>query len=62
MVPSLIPIWRVLGLMGWLGIPLDDSSLPIGCIIVGRAFDDTISRSSGCWRASGRSPRSPPTS
>ena len=42
MVPNLIPIWMVLGLMGWLDIPLDNSSLLIGCIIIGLAVDDTI--------------------
>jgi len=42
MVPNLIPIWMVLGLMGWLDIPLDNSSLMIGSIIIGLAVDDTI--------------------
>ena len=42
MLPNLIPIWMVLGLMGWLGIPLDNSSLMIGSIIIGLAVDDTI--------------------
>ena len=42
MVPNLIPIWITLGLMGWLGIPLDNSSLLVGCIILGVAVDDTI--------------------
>jgi predicted RND superfamily exporter protein len=42
MLPNLIPIWMVLGLMGWLDIPLDNSSLLIGSIIIGLAVDDTI--------------------
>jgi predicted RND superfamily exporter protein len=42
MLPNLIPIWMVLGLMGWLDIPLDNSSLMIGSIIIGLAVDDTI--------------------
>jgi predicted RND superfamily exporter protein len=42
MIPNLIPIWMTLGLMGWLDIPLDNSSLLIGCIIIGLAVDDTI--------------------
>jgi predicted RND superfamily exporter protein len=42
MVPNLIPIWMTLGLMGWLDIPLDNSSLLIGCIVIGLAVDDTI--------------------
>jgi len=32
----------MLGLMGWLDIPLDNSSLLIGCIVIGLAVDDTI--------------------
>jgi len=42
MVPNLVPIWMTLGLMGWLDIPLDNSSLLIGCMIIGLAVDDTI--------------------
>jgi predicted RND superfamily exporter protein len=42
MVPNLIPVWMVLGLMGLLDIPLDNSSLMIGSIIIGLAVDDTI--------------------
>jgi predicted RND superfamily exporter protein len=42
MLPNLIPIWMVLGLMGLLDIPLDNSSLMIGSIIIGLAVDDTI--------------------
>jgi hypothetical protein len=42
MLPNLLPIWLVLGLMGWLDIPLDNSSLMIGSIIIGLAVDDTI--------------------
>jgi predicted RND superfamily exporter protein len=42
MLPNLIPIWLTLALMGWLEIPLDTSSLLVGCIIIGVAVDDTI--------------------
>ncbi|MDH3214578.1 MAG: MMPL family transporter, partial [Myxococcales bacterium] len=42
MIPNLIPIWITLGVMGWLEIPLDSSSLLVGCIILGLAVDDTI--------------------
>jgi len=28
--------------MGWLDIPLDNSSLLIGCVVIGLAVDDTI--------------------
>jgi hypothetical protein len=42
MIPNLIPVFLTLGLMGALGIPLDNSSLLVGCIIIGLAVDDTI--------------------
>ena len=42
MIPNLIPVLATLGLMGWLGIPLDASTLLIGAIIIGLAVDDTI--------------------
>jgi predicted RND superfamily exporter protein len=42
MVPNLSPILLTLGLMGWLGIPLDAFTLLIGCIAIGLAVDDTI--------------------
>ncbi len=42
MVPNLLPIYLTLGFMGWVGIELDQSSLMIGCIIIGLAVDDTI--------------------
>jgi hypothetical protein len=42
MVPNLAPILLTLGLMGWLGIPLDMTTTLIGGIIIGLAVDDTI--------------------
>ena len=36
------PIAQALALMGWLGIPLDNSTLLVGCVIIGLAVDDTI--------------------
>ncbi len=42
MVPNLLPIYLTLGFMGLVGIPLDLSSLMVGCIIIGLAVDDTI--------------------
>ena len=42
MVPNLLPVFFTLGLMGSLGIPLDNSTLLVGCIIIGLAVDDTI--------------------
>jgi predicted RND superfamily exporter protein len=42
MIPNLVPIYLVLALMGWTGIPLDASTLLIGGIVIGLAVDDTI--------------------
>lgn len=40
--PNLIAAGSVLGLMGWLGIPLDMMTITIAAITVGIAVDDTI--------------------
>ena len=42
MLPNLLPIYLTLALMGWLGVVLDNSSLLVGCVIIGLAVDDTI--------------------
>lgn len=42
MIPNLIPVILVLGFMGWQDIPLDSSTLLLGCVILGLAVDDTI--------------------
>jgi len=42
MVPNLAPILITLGLMGWVGIPIDAFTLLIGSIAIGLAVDDTI--------------------
>ena len=42
MVPNFFPIIFVLGVMGWVGIPLDTSTILIGSILIGLAVDDTI--------------------
>jgi predicted RND superfamily exporter protein len=42
MIPNLIPVYLVLSLMGWTGIPIDVSTLLIGGIVIGIAVDDTI--------------------
>ncbi len=42
MIPNLTPIWLTLGLMGWLGVAIDNSTLLVGCILIGLAVDDTI--------------------
>jgi len=42
MIPNLSPVVITLGLMGWLGIPLDYVKLLIGCLAIGIAVDDTV--------------------
>ncbi|MBW2402148.1 MAG: MMPL family transporter [Deltaproteobacteria bacterium] len=42
MVPNLFPILMTLGLMGYLGYPLDFSTVMMGAIVLGVAVDDTI--------------------
>ncbi|MCG8473845.1 MAG: efflux RND transporter permease subunit [Desulfobacterales bacterium] len=42
MVPNLFPICTTLGIMGWLGIPLDTSTIMIASVTIGIAVDDTI--------------------
>ncbi|MDH5785736.1 MAG: efflux RND transporter permease subunit [Chromatiales bacterium] len=42
MIPNLLPIVLTLGLMGWLGLPLDLFTMLIGSIAIGLAVDDTI--------------------
>jgi hypothetical protein len=41
-IPNLVPIALVLGTMGWLGAPLDISSMLVGGILIGVVVDDTI--------------------
>ena len=42
MIPNLSPIIITLGIMGWLGVPLDMFTMLIGSIAIGLAVDDTI--------------------
>ncbi len=42
MIPNLMPIVLILGLMGWLDLPLDLFTMLIGSIAIGLAVDDTI--------------------
>ncbi len=42
MVPNLVPIMVILGLMGWLDISFDLSTILIGSITIGIVVDDTI--------------------
>jgi len=41
-VPNLLAAGSVLGLMGWIGIPLDIMTITIAAVTVGIAVDDTI--------------------
>lgn len=42
MVPNLLAAMLVLGMMGWLGIPLDIMTITIASITIGIAVDNTI--------------------
>lgn len=42
MVPNLLPLVVILGIMGWIEIPLDMSTVLIGSIAIGLVVDDTI--------------------
>jgi len=53
MVPNLFPIIMILGLMGWIGIPLDVATTMIASVTIGIAVDDTIHFVSWMRRNSG---------
>ncbi len=42
MIPNLLPVAVTLGVMGFLDMPLDVSTIMIGAIVIGIAVDDTI--------------------
>jgi uncharacterized protein len=42
MIPNITPILIMLGIMGWMDIPMDLFSMMIGSISIGLAVDDTI--------------------
>jgi hypothetical protein len=42
MIPNLLPIIMIMGLMGWIRIPLDLGTVLIGSIAIGMVVDDTI--------------------
>jgi hypothetical protein len=42
MIPNLLPVIFTLGLMGWLGLRIDSTTMMIGAMVVGLAVDDTI--------------------
>jgi len=42
MLPNVLPALLVLGLMGWVGIPLDYNKVGIAAVAMGIAVDDTV--------------------
>lgn len=40
--PNVVPIIFTVGMMGWMGIPLNMLTSVLGCIIIGISVDDTI--------------------
>ncbi len=50
LLPNLIPVSILFGAMGWLGIPLDASTVVIGGLVLGVAVDDTVHVVSGFER------------
>lgn len=42
MIPNVLPIVVTIGVMGWIGIPMDMFSILIGNILMGIVVDDTI--------------------
>ena len=42
MIPNLGPILIVMGIMGWIGIPLDMFTMLIASVAIGLAVDDTV--------------------
>lgn len=42
LVPNLWPVLCVLGAMGWLGVPLDGTTVMIAAVVMGLAVDDTL--------------------
>lgn len=42
LIPNIFPIIFIFGLMGWLGIALDETTLMVAPIIIGIVVDDTI--------------------
>ncbi len=58
MIPNLAPLFFIFVLMGWLGIPLDSSTVMIASVVLGITVDDTIHLHHGVKRrlAAGASP------
>ncbi len=55
MMPSLAPVILTLGMMGWMGIPLDYVRLLIGALAIGISVDDTIHHTTRYLHEFGRS-------
>lgn len=41
-VPNAIPVLLVIAIMGWFGIRLDMTTVPMGCLLLGIVVDDSI--------------------
>jgi hypothetical protein len=54
MIPNVTPVVLTLGLMGWLGVPIDFSTMMSGAIVLSIAVDDTIHFAHGFQRFFGR--------
>ena len=50
MIPNLAPVVLVMGMMHWLGLPLDIFTMMIGAIALGLAVDDTVHFMNGFQR------------
>jgi predicted RND superfamily exporter protein len=42
LIPNILPVWTVLGLMGWWGVPLDLATVMVASTTLGLALDDTL--------------------
>jgi len=42
MVPNLVPLFIVVGIGGWMKIPMDFSTILMGSVVIGLVVDDTI--------------------
>lgn len=56
LAPNLFPVAFVLGAMGWLGLPLDGSTVMIAAAVLGLAVDDTLHAMGAVRRQGGRLP------
>jgi hypothetical protein len=42
MIPNILPIVMVMGVMGWVGVPLDPGTTMIGAVALGLVVDNTV--------------------